>query len=140
MARVRENQFYGAVANSLNKSDKIVKKYMETFIEQLFKEMNRGNEVTINGFATFTPKLVGGEEMNVCGVKKYVEPRVTIDMKLTPMGLQVMNNAILDSDSKKRLKSGNLLPYEKEILGIPMSNRKNLEEVFYEVLDGKEEE
>lgn len=140
MARIKEKNFYHAMAVSLNKSDKMVEKYMRAFIDQLFKELNRGNEVTISRFATFIPKLIGGEQMNVCGTMRYVEPRVGVEMRLTNAGLQLMNNTILDYDSKKRIKEGKLLPYEKEILGLQEKGKepvkkKDLKEVFDKVVE-----
>jgi hypothetical protein len=140
MARITERAFCKAVGAKLGKSDTMVEKYMKAIIEQIFKEMNRGNTVTIKRFASFEPILVGGKEMWVCGERKYVEPRITIDFSLTKAGLQIMNNMILDYDTKQRIKDNRkLMPYEKEIIGEPIEEKKNLEEVFNKIISEMEE-
>lgn len=140
MARIIDKNFYASIASNMNKSEKMVEKYTKGIISQLFKEMNRGNSVTIKRFATFNPVLVGGTEMMVCGEKKYVEPRITIDFSLTKAGIQIMNNMALDYDTKERIKNNRkLMPYEKEIIGEPIEKKKNLEKLFNKIVSELEE-
>lgn len=134
MATIRNKNFFKTVGADINKSPEITQKYIEAFINRLFKEIMRGNTITIDRFGTFYPNLIGGTTSNFFGKQIYIEPRMGITFKLSDAGMQILNSVILDCESKKRLKEGKLLPYEKEILGIPMSNKKDLRTVFNKVM------
>lgn len=141
MARVTDTNFYKTIASKTKKTETMVEFYTKAIIKQLFIEMNRGNSVTIKKFATFSPKLVGGCEMMVCGEKKYVPPRITINFSLTKAGIQILNGMPLDYDTKERIKNNKkLMPYEKEIIGEPILEKKDLRELLNKIIAEIKEE
>ena len=83
-------------------------------------------------------KIVANVKEDKNGESVYIEPRVGVEFNLSKAGMQILNNDIFDADSKKRIRDGNLFPYEKEILGMDVTIKMPLDEAWNKIMEGKE--
>ena len=88
----------------LKKTPKNCKMYIDCFVNMIIKEVNRGNEIQIDGFGIFKPKFIGGVDKCVCGEIKYIDPRIGVDFNLTGRGLNKVNKEVVNNKEKDKFK------------------------------------
>lgn len=140
MARLKGDTFVNLVAHDLGKTNKVVKEYVQAIINRMFKEIIRGNSISIDRFGTFKPTMIGGYYETKTGDIKYSEPKVDVEFSLSDAGIQLLNNKIFTPMSKKRVKEKRMFGYEKELMNISTSKKRDLEEVFFEIMDGRKDD
>ena len=138
MGKIKYKTFLSMMSSDTNKGTRTTSVLLGKITERIFREMIRGNSVEIERFGTFEPKFVGGYKEDKNGESVYVEPRVGVEFNLSKAGMQILNNDIFDADSKKRIRDGNLFPYEKEILGMDVTIKMPLEEAWNKIMEGKD--
>ena len=122
MSRLNSKKIYQFIGYELKKSPKNCKMYIDSFINMIIREINRGNEIQIDGFGIFKPKFIGGVDKSVCGEIKYIDPRIGIEFYLTENGINKINKEVVNNKErdkfKKRIMNDELTPSDKELLGI----------------------
>ena len=122
MSRLNSKKIYQFMGYELKKTPKNCKMYIDCFVNMIIKEVNRGNEIQIDGFGIFKPKFIGGVDKCVCGEIKYIDPRTGIEFYLTERGINKVNKEVVNNKEKdkfkKRIMNDELTPSDKELLGI----------------------
>lgn len=138
MGRIKYKTFLSMLSSDTNKGTRTIRVLFSKVTERIFREILRGNSIEIERFGTFEPKFVGGYKEDKNGKNFYIEPRVGVNFNLSNAGMQILNNEIFDAKSKKRIKEGNLFPYEKEILGMDTTMKISLDEAWDRIIESKE--
>ncbi len=137
MGRIKYKAFLSMLSADTRKGTRTIRVFLSKTTERIFREILRGNSIEIERFGTFEPKFVGGYKEDKNGEKIYIEPRVGVDFNLSKSGMQILNNEIFDAGSKRRIKEGNLFPYEKEILGMDATTKIPIDKAWNKIMEDK---
>lgn len=109
MAEISYNRLLRLIAADMNKSTtKSIDADINAFIKRLYKELSRENVINVNRLGSFYPTLMGNT----------VNARLGFKLKPSTAAIELLNNEITSEADKRRIASGNILPFEREILGL----------------------
>lgn len=102
-------------------SEKTVRKVYDSLFELVAEELRFADEVRLKRFGTFSTVQRGGKDMMVpqvdgTKVAKYIEPYQKIRFKPAAEFTNFANGRLVDKESKKRERKGNLTKNERRLV------------------------
>lgn len=119
---LRFSDFMKTLAKRSKVSEKTVRKVYDNLFELVAEELRFADEVRLKRFGVFTTVQRGGKDMMIPrpdGTKesKYVEPYQKIKFKPAAEFTNFANGRLVDKESKKRERKGQLTANERRLVG-----------------------
>lgn len=123
--------------------EKTVRKVYNELFLLLAKELRISGEMRLKRFGTFYCEERGGKDMVIpqpdgSVIRKYVEPHMNIKFRPAAEFTNYANGKIVDKESKKRLRKGQLTKSERALIKRSTKNRdETLERMLREYKEEK---
>lgn len=109
-------------------NEKTVRRVYDQLFLLLAKELRISGEMRLKRFGTFYCEERGGKDMIIpqpdgSVIRQYIEPHVNVKFKPAAEFTNYANGRLVDKESKKRLRKGELTKSEKALLKRNTANR-----------------
>lgn len=120
---IRFSDFIIRLCNKTKLSEKTIRKVYDNLFELVAEELRYADEVKLKRFGTFYTQQRGGRDAYVpqpdgTRISRYIEPYQSVRFKPSAEFINYANGRLIDKESKKRQRRGQLTKNERKLISI----------------------